>query len=152
MFGLIRDFPNWNVSVKVYIISHQEIEIVNLCMLNFADSPGDHRSLTLEVSTRSMFGDKLNKICKQVSRHLITSQRSSVMRYKKIVQQQYIIHQIQEQMDAIDRLTSYCGYQVPNWPEVRMVKVLAKLTEIRQHAERKCRKILTRACEFSPPV
>ena len=92
----------------------QEIEMFNLCMLNFADSPGDHRSLILDVSTRSMFGYELNQICKPVSRRLITSQRSSVMRYKKIVQDQFIIHQIQERMDAIDRLTSYCGYPVPS--------------------------------------
>ena len=130
----------------------QEIEIVNLFMLNFADSPGDHRSLILDVSTCSMFGEKLNKICKPVSRRLITSQRLSVMRYNKIVQEQCIIHQIQEQMYAIDRLTSYYGYPVPKWLEVRMVKVHSQLTEIRQHAEKKCRKIQTPACKFSPPV
>ena len=52
----------------------QEVEIVNLCMLNFTDIPGDHRSLILDVSNRSMFGEKLNKICKPVRRRLITSQ------------------------------------------------------------------------------
>ena len=62
----------------------QEIEIVNLCMLNFVDSPGDHRSLILDVSACSMFGEKLNKICKPVSRRLITSQQLLVMRYTKI--------------------------------------------------------------------
>jgi len=73
-------------------------------------------------------------------------------RYNKIVQEQCIIHQIQERMDAIDRLTSYCGYPLPKWIEIMMVKVHAQLTEIRQHAERKCRKVLTPACKFSPPV
>ena len=33
-----------------------ELEILNLSMLNFVDSPGDHRSLLLDVSTRSMLG------------------------------------------------------------------------------------------------
>ncbi len=28
-----------------------DIEIVNIAMLNFAESPGDHRSLILDVST-----------------------------------------------------------------------------------------------------
>ena len=48
-------------------ISH-ELEILNLCMLNFVDSPGDHRSLLLDVSTRSMLGQFLNTICRPVSR------------------------------------------------------------------------------------
>ena len=52
----------------------QEIEIVNLCMLNFTDSPGYHRSLIFNVSTCSMLVETLNKNCKPVSRCLITSQ------------------------------------------------------------------------------
>ena len=68
------------------------------------------------------------------------------------MQKQCIIHRIQERMGAIDRLTSYCGYPVPKWLEVMMVKVHTQLTEIRQHAESNCRKILTPACKFSPPV
>jgi hypothetical protein len=33
-----------------------EVEIVNLAMLNFAESPGDHRSFVLDISTRSLLG------------------------------------------------------------------------------------------------
>jgi hypothetical protein len=33
-----------------------EVEIVNLAMLNFAESPGDHRSFVLDESTRSLLG------------------------------------------------------------------------------------------------
>ena len=33
-----------------------EVEIINLAMLNFAESPGDHRSFVLDVSTRSLLG------------------------------------------------------------------------------------------------
>ena len=72
----------------------QEIEIVNLCMLNFTDSPGDHSSLILNVQTHSMLGETLNNICKPVSRLLITSQQLSAMRYNKIVQEQCTTHQI----------------------------------------------------------
>jgi hypothetical protein len=85
----------------------QEIEIVSICMLNFTDSPGDHRSLIFDTSTRSMLGESLNKICRPVS---ITSHGSSVMSYNKIVQEQCATHQIQERMDAIDSLTRYCGF------------------------------------------
>ena len=99
----------------------QEIEILNLCMLNFTDSPGDHTSLIFNVLTFSMLGESLNKICRPVSRRLITSQRLSVMTYNKIVQEQCATHQIQERMDAIHSLTSYCRYPVPKWLELMIV-------------------------------
>ena len=33
-----------------------EVEIINLAMLNFSKSPGDHRSLVFDISTRSLLG------------------------------------------------------------------------------------------------
>ena len=65
-----------------------ELEILNLSMLNFVDSPGDHRSLLLDVSTKSMLGEHLNTICRPVSRRLVMSQRDSVKRYNRIVKEQ----------------------------------------------------------------
>ncbi len=58
-----------------------EVEIVNLCMLTFAESPGDHRSLCFDISTRSLLGKFRCKICWPVSRRLVTSQLSSGKRY-----------------------------------------------------------------------
>jgi len=46
-----------------YISPEPELEILNLCMLNYVDCPGDHRSLLLDVITRSMIGEFLNTIC-----------------------------------------------------------------------------------------
>ncbi len=57
-----------------------EVEIVNLAMLNFAESPGDHWSFILDVSTRSLLGVYRYKICRPVSRRLVTSQGGSVRR------------------------------------------------------------------------
>jgi hypothetical protein len=88
-----------------------EIEIINLSMLNFVDSPDNHRSLLLDVSTSSMLGEHLNKICRPVSQRLVTSQVQSVERYNKIFKEQCSIHRIQDCMDAINRMTKYCGYQ-----------------------------------------
>jgi hypothetical protein len=44
-----------------------EVEIVNLSMLNFAESPGNHRSLLLNISTCSLLGKFRYKICHPVS-------------------------------------------------------------------------------------
>ncbi len=46
-----------------------EIEIVNLGMRTFAESPGDHRSFIIDKSKRSLFGEFRFKICRPVSRH-----------------------------------------------------------------------------------
>ena len=129
-----------------------EIEIINLSMLTFSESPGDHRSLILDVSTRSLLGDYHTKICRPVSRRLVMAQKSSVKNYNRIVQEQCDIHRIQERLNAIDKMTNYCGYPSPDWLKAMMLKVYAQLTEIRRHAEKKCRKILTPQSEFSPTV
>ncbi len=44
-----------------------EFEIVNLSMLTFAESPGDHRSFILDVSTRSLLRVYRYKVCWPVS-------------------------------------------------------------------------------------
>jgi hypothetical protein len=63
-----------------------EVEIVNLALLTFAESPGDHQSFVLDVSTQSLLGVYRYKVCWPVSRRLVTSQESSVKRYNEILQ------------------------------------------------------------------
>jgi hypothetical protein len=92
-----------------------EIEIVQLGMLSFEGSPGDHRSFIIDVSTCSPLGDFRYKVCWPVSRRLVTSQQQSVDRYNQIVQEQFDTHQIVERLDAVDKMTRYCGHPSPNW-------------------------------------
>jgi hypothetical protein len=80
-----------------------EIKVVNLAMLNFQDSLGDHRSLIIDMSTRLLLGEHKPKICRPVSRHLITTQQASVDRYNKIVREQFQIHRIEERLDAVNK-------------------------------------------------
>jgi hypothetical protein len=81
-----------------------EIAVVNLSMLNFTDSPGNHRSLILDVSTRSLLGGFWHKVCRPVSRRLVTSQQLLVDRYNKIVREQFKIYCIKERLNAVDRM------------------------------------------------
>jgi hypothetical protein len=55
-----------------------EIEVLNVCMLPFLDSPGNHRAFIIDISTRSLLGEFRYKVCCPVSRRLITSQQHSV--------------------------------------------------------------------------
>jgi hypothetical protein len=82
-----------------------EVEIVNLCMLTFAESPGDHQSLCFYISTCSLLGEFRYKVCRPVSWRLVTSQPSAVWQYNKIVHKQFEIHHIVECLDAADKMT-----------------------------------------------
>jgi hypothetical protein len=119
-----------------------EVEIVHLSMLTFADSPGDHRSLCFNISTRSLLGDFKHKICHLASRRLVISQQSSIKRYNKIVREQFDIHRIVERMEAVDKMTRYCGYPSPGGLRAMIIKLYKQMTEIEVHAEKSCRKIL----------
>jgi hypothetical protein len=129
-----------------------EVEIVNLAMLNFAESLGNHRSLIFDVSTRSVLGKFRYKVCRPVSRQLVTSQASSFKQYNEIVQEQFKIHRIVKRMDAVDKMTRYCGYPSPRWLCAMIIKLYKQMTEIRVHAKKKCRKILKPDSNFSPTI
>ena len=70
----------------------------------------------------------------------------------RIVQEQCSIHRIQERLDAIDKMTKYCGHPSPKWLEKMILTLYAQMTEIRRYAEKKCRKIHTPISEFSPTI
>jgi hypothetical protein len=57
-----------------------EIEIVNLGMLSFTESPGDHRSFIIDILTCSLLGEFQFKVCRPISRRFVTSQQQSVDR------------------------------------------------------------------------
>jgi hypothetical protein len=82
-----------------------DVEIVNLCMLTFSESPGDHGSLCFDISTQSILGKLCFKICRLVSQRLVTSHQDSVRRYNKKVHEQFEIHWILERLGAVDKMT-----------------------------------------------
>jgi hypothetical protein len=128
-----------------------EVEIVNLCMLTFAESPGDHRSLCFDISTRSLLGEFEYKVCRPVSWRLVTSQPSAVGQYNEIVREQFEIHCIVECLDAVDKMARYCGNPSPGWLRAMIIRLYKQMKEMRVHAEEKCRKILRPESDFSQP-
>ena len=121
-------------------------------MVTFAQSPGDHRSLLFDISTRSLLGEHKYKVCRPVSWRLITSQPSFIKRYNKIVCEKFGIHRIVERMDAIDKITRYCSYPLPRWLQSMIIKLYNQMTKIRVHAKKNCRKILRPESNYSPTV
>ncbi len=128
-----------------------EIEVLNICMLPFLDSPGDHRGFIIDISTRLLLGEFCYKVCWPVSCRLITSQQSSVNKYNRIVREQFALPQIVECLDAVDKMTRYCGFPCPNFLWAMIIKLYQKMTEIRVNLE-KWRKILHPDSNYSPTV
>jgi hypothetical protein len=125
-----------------------EVEIVNLSMLTFTESPGDHRSLLLDVLTSLLLGLYKYKVCQLVSCHLVTYQARSAKRYNEIVLEQFEIHRIEERMDT----ARYCQYLSPPWLRAMVIKLYKQMAKIRVHTEKNCRKILRPESNFSPII
>jgi hypothetical protein len=100
-----------------------EIEVLNICMLPFLDSPGNHRAFIIDISTRLLLGEFRYKVCRPVSCRLITSQQSSIDEYNRIVQEQFTQHRIVEHLDAVDKMTRYCGFPSPNFLQAMIIKL-----------------------------
>ncbi len=152
-----RSPPHTYVNGRIPIDSgfaSEDVEVVNLCMLPFYQSVGDHRNWIIDITTRSMLGEYLNKIVHPVSRRLVNSNHNSVTRYNAIVDEQFTRHRIPERMDAVDNLTRICGGgpNVPPWLRAMIIKLYKQMDEIRIHAEKKCRKILRPVADFSPEI
>jgi hypothetical protein len=45
-------------------------------------------------------------------------------------------------MDAVDKMTKYCGNPSPRWLCLMIIKLYKQMTKIRIHTKKKCRKIL----------
>ncbi len=127
-----------------------EIEVLNMCMLPFLDSSSDHRAFIIDISTRSLLGEFRYKVCRPVSSHLITSQQGLVDEYNRIVHEQFTQQRIVEHLDAVDKMTCYCGFPSPKFLQAMIIKLYQQMTEIRVHAEKKCRKILRPDSDYSP--
>ncbi len=72
--------------------------------------------------------------------------------YNRIVWEQFARHRIVERLDAVDRMTHYCGFPSPNFLQAMIIKLYQQMTEIRVHAEKKCRKILQPNSDYNPTI
>ncbi len=68
------------------------------------------------------------------------------------MREQFEIHCIVERLNAVDKMTRYCGYPSPNWLRAMIIKLYKQMTEIRVHADKDCHKILRPESNFSPTI
>ncbi len=70
-------------------------------------------------------------------------------RYNEIIREQFSIHRIKEQLNAVNNMMRYCGYPSPPWLRLMIIKLYKQMTEIKTHAKKHCRKILRPNNNFS---
>ena len=92
------------------------------------------------------------KIVRPPGRRLVSTQPRSVRRYNEIVEQQFLLHRVPERMEAVDKLSRICGTPTPPWLKSMMIKLYQQMDETRVHAEKKCRKFMTPAAEYTPVI
>ncbi len=152
-WGLNQPYTHINGSIPInngYKLS--EIEVLNVCMLPFLDSPGNHQAFIINISTRLLLGEFHYKVCRPVSHRLIMSQQGLVDEYNRIVREQFAQYRIGERLGTVDKMTCYCGFPSPKFLQAMIVKLYWQITKIRVHAEKKCRKILRPDSNYSPTV
>ncbi len=91
------------------------------------------------------------KVCRPVSCRLVEFQAGSVKGYDKILEQ-FKIHQIEKQLDAVDRMTRHCGYPSPQWLRAMVIKLYEQMSKIRVHSKKNCKKILQPDMDISPTI
>ncbi len=101
---------------------------------------------------QSLLGVYRYKIYRLVSRRLITSQETSIKRYNAMIGEQFKIHHIEERLNAVDNMTRYCRYPLPQWLHSMIIKLYKQMTEIRIHAEKNYWKVLQPHDDFSPTI
>jgi hypothetical protein len=85
----------------------------------------------------------------QLPPHHLTAEL--VDEYNKIVRE-HTWHRIVEHLGAVNKMTRYCGFPSPNFLRAMIIKLYRQMTEIRVHAEKKCRKILRPDSNYSPTI
>jgi hypothetical protein len=70
----------------------------------------------------------------------------------KIIRDQFKTHHMEEQLKAVDDMTRYCRYPLPQWLSLMIIKLYNQMTGIKVHVETNCRKILYPDNNYSPTI
>ena len=135
------------------IFATPDIDVTNSLLLSFHESVGDHRTMIVEVTTKSAIGRYQGKIVRPTSRRLTLRQPAAVQSYNSCVHRQFYIHRIPQRLASLlDEASSY-QLKAPSESFRQRCEIIHKqIADIRIHAESVCRKILKPALEFSPTI
>ena len=134
------------------IFASPELELTHCLHLSFHESVGDHRTMIVEISTRSLLGQHQSSIVRPTTRRLTTKQPRSVSQYNSCFLEQCHIHRARERTDKLMSAVGAEQYPVSDTISTKIMGLHTQMDEIRTRSERDCRKILKPCVSFSPVI
>ena len=132
------------------VLHTRDLEVLAVKQLSFHNSVGDHRSVLLDVCTKSAIGEDSFKVVHPKARRLTSRNPKGQERYIDLLEEQMDQHNLQGRLDLLSAREQ--GY--PGDPAVceAMEQLDVQFGEMQRHAEANCRKIYRGPLEFSLPV
>ena len=134
------------------IFASPELEILHCMSLSFHESIGDHRTMMIEISTRSLLGQHQSSIVRPTTRRLTTKQPRSVTQYNECFLSQCHLHRISERTNSLLQGVQSEQYPFSTATSDDILRLHLQMDNIRTRSERSCRKILKPAVPFSPVI
>ena len=118
--------------------------------LSFHEGVGDHRTTLVDITARSLLGIDGFRIVRPQARRLTCSNKKSIDRFVKYVEQELERHKLHDRLSAASRSLYF------NSSDSEAIKTMEtidlQMEEIFLAGEKQCRKITDRPLPFSAPV
>ena len=126
------------------------LEVSAVMQLSFHEGVGDHRTVIVDMTSRSMIGKDSFKVCRPLARRLTMKNTASVNKYISILEATMEEHGLPLRLKRCEELLSVNALDETAIAQMELLDV--EITQYQTHAERKCRKIRRPAVKFSLPV
>ena len=128
----------------------RELEIVSSLQLSFHEGVGDHRTVLVDITSRSLLGQDKFKILRPAARRLNSSDKTSTERYVKYVEKELERRNLH---DKLCQVSFQLSLNNNDCTARRSLEHIDRQTiEIQTAGEKKCRKICAGPIAFSLPV
>jgi hypothetical protein len=117
----------------------QELEIDSVMALPFHESIGDHRTMIVDITTRSAVGEQQYKIVRPEARRLCTKNKKSTTKYLAAVENAFGHHKLFEKLDQLEQ--DFDRGMAPAIYKARAQTMDDTKVGIMKSAEKKCRKL-----------
>ena len=127
-----------------------EIEITATMQLSFHEGVGDHRTVIVDISSRSLLGKYDFKVCRPVARRLTTSNAPAMKRYIDHVETELVSRNLHNRLCDVSYTLSLNNQDTTALREMELID--HQTVEIMAAGERRCQKIFHCNIPFSLPV
>ena len=118
--------------------------------LSFHEGVGDHRTVIVDVSSRSLIGKDKFKICRLLARRLSSTNHACALRYISYVEKELSNRQLHQKLCDISAKLHANNNDITAREELNNID--RQTTEIQAAGEKQCRKLFMGKLPFSLPV